>query len=225
VWFQAIVDKMKTTDISIPDRKVTLTGDYAIEEGAFVWKLAPVAGGPAIEDRGRFIGIWQRQADGGWKVARDIWNSSLPLVAGAGTATNDPWIGTWVLNIAKTRINPGPKPRSETRSYAVTAEGEHATYDTVEADGKQIQSSSTYKFDGKDAKLVGDPNEDTMALTRTGPRSIASVIKKDGKVVRTATREVSADGKTLTVQFKGTNAKGRPIVEEVWVFDRPAPLQ
>jgi hypothetical protein len=39
-------------------------------------------------------------------------------------------------------------------------------------------------------------------------------------VVRSATREVSADGKSLTVEFKGTNAKGQPIIEEKWVFDR-----
>jgi hypothetical protein len=156
------------------------------------------------------------------KVVRNIWNSSLPLVAATGTASADPWLGTWVLNVPKTRINPGPKPRSETRTYTATANGEYATYDMVEADGKRIQSHATYKFDGQDAKLVGDPNEDTMALTRTSPRSISAVVKKDGKVVRTATREVSADGKTLMVQFKGTNAKGQPIIEEIWVFDRQA---
>ena len=81
VWYQAIVDTMKTTDIAIADRMVTVTGGHAIEEGAFVWKLAPVAGGAPVEDRGNFIAIWQRQSDGKWKATRDIWNSSLPLAA------------------------------------------------------------------------------------------------------------------------------------------------
>lgn len=219
-WFQSIVDAMKTTSVTVAEHRITLAGDHAIEEGNFIWKLAPVGGGAPIEDRGRFLAVWKRHTDGSMKVVRNIWNSTLPLADATASNAADPWLGTWVLNLAKTRVNPGPKPRSETRIYTSTPNGEHATYDLVEADGKRIQSSSTYNFDGKDAKLLNDPNEDTMAITRAGPRSIAAVIKKDGKVIRTATREVSTDGKTLTVQFKGTNAKGQAIVEEVWVFDR-----
>ncbi|MBI4625665.1 MAG: hypothetical protein HY736_20905 [Verrucomicrobia bacterium] len=133
--------------------------------------------------------------------------------------TGDPWIGTWELNLAKSRFSPGPGPKSETRTYVATAEGERATYAEVDAEGKQIRSESTYKFDGKDAPITGSPDEDTMALKRTGPSSIAATVKKDGKVVRTATRVVSMDGKTLTVTFKGTNAKGQPV-DDWWVFDR-----
>ena len=75
-WFQGVVNTMKTTDITISSRKVTLAGNYAIEEGQFVWKLAPAGGGAAVEERGKFIGIWQRQPDGVWKGTRDMWNSS-----------------------------------------------------------------------------------------------------------------------------------------------------
>ncbi|MDO8539974.1 MAG: DUF4440 domain-containing protein [Opitutaceae bacterium] len=150
-------------------------------------------------------------------------NASAPPITPAevtASSAADPWLGSWVLNVAKTRINPGPAPKGETRTYTSTASGERATYDETQADGKRVYSTSTYRFDGQDAKVVGDPDSHTHAIKRTSPRSIASVIKKDGKVVRTATREVSADGKILTVEFKGTNAKGQPIIEEKWVFDR-----
>ena len=32
----------------------------------------------APEDRGKFIEVWARQADGSWLIADDIFNSSLP---------------------------------------------------------------------------------------------------------------------------------------------------
>ena len=194
------------------------SGSLALMRGTYTLDFAP-APQPLPRDVGKYLVAWRKEGDGSWKVHRCTFSSDLPVtVAEAGSG--DPWLGTWVLNTEKTRINPGPAPRSEVRTYTATAAGEFATYDTVDGDGKKMYRTSTYTFDGKDAKIVGDLSEDTMALTRTGPRSISAVIKKDGKVVRTATREVSADGKTLTVQFKGTNAKGQPILEEMWVFDR-----
>lgn len=35
----------------------------------------PIDGGEALEDLCKGIIVYRRQADGGWKVARDIWNS------------------------------------------------------------------------------------------------------------------------------------------------------
>jgi hypothetical protein len=40
-----------------------------------------------------------------------------------------------------------------------------------------------------------------------------------GKVVGNWTRKVSADGKTMTVTYKGTDAKGQKV-SNVLVFDR-----
>jgi uncharacterized protein (TIGR02246 family) len=34
--------------------------------------------GDAPEDRGKFIEVWTRQADGSWLIADDIFNSDLP---------------------------------------------------------------------------------------------------------------------------------------------------
>lgn len=132
----------------------------------------------------------------------------------------DPWLGTWQLNTAKTHLNPGPAPRSETRTYTAQADGsEKATYDTVEANGKRSYAESTYKFDGQPVALVGNPNGEMQSIKRGGPRYTIGEGIKDTKVFRTSTRTVSEDGKTLTLEFKGTR-DGKPIIEEKWVFDR-----
>ena len=49
--------------------------------GAYTMTLA-VPGAPApVQDRGKYIEIWRKQADGPWKLARDIFNSDLPPAA------------------------------------------------------------------------------------------------------------------------------------------------
>ena len=44
-------------------------------------------------------------------------------------------------------------------------------------------------------------------------------LKKAGNVVQTVSRKVSPDGKTLTMTFKGTNARGQ-IVDSLEVRDK-----
>jgi ketosteroid isomerase-like protein len=39
----------------------------------------PVPGGEPQHDSGKFIEVWRRQSDGSWKLADDIFNSSLPV--------------------------------------------------------------------------------------------------------------------------------------------------
>ena len=34
-----------------------------------------------INDTGKYIEIWRKQADGSWRVIRDIFNSDLPVAA------------------------------------------------------------------------------------------------------------------------------------------------
>jgi ketosteroid isomerase-like protein len=77
-WFAEVVKQARTVAVDILQREVIIAGDVAIERGSFAWKIAPV-GGSEFEDRGSFLAIWQRQPDGSWKVARNIWNSTLPV--------------------------------------------------------------------------------------------------------------------------------------------------
>jgi len=75
-WYEGINTEMLTEAIDVPAREVVVAGDLGIEEGKYVWKLAPVGGGDTVTATGHFIAIWRRQADGGWKCTSDIWNSS-----------------------------------------------------------------------------------------------------------------------------------------------------
>lgn len=54
------------------------SGELACEIGSYTLKIQP-EGGEATTDKGKYVVVWKRQADGSWKLAVDIWNTDLPL--------------------------------------------------------------------------------------------------------------------------------------------------
>jgi uncharacterized protein (TIGR02246 family) len=58
--------------------EVRVGGEWAFERGRYAITLTPKAGGPPIGDAGKYITIYQRQADDSWKVGHDIWNGDTP---------------------------------------------------------------------------------------------------------------------------------------------------
>jgi hypothetical protein len=141
-------------------------------------------------------------------------------VAGVAAAAGaDPIDGTWKLNVAKSKFNPGPAPQSQTRTYVETAQGVTLTFSGVAADASPMSGGSTFKYDGKDYPITGLPNYDAIALTRVDANTVKSTQKRAGKAVGTTTRTVSKDGKTMTLTSKGTSAKGTPY-DDVLVFDK-----
>jgi hypothetical protein len=131
----------------------------------------------------------------------------------------DPVIGTWQLNVAKSKFSPGPAPKSDTRTYAATDQGTTMTWTSVGADGKEIVAKSTFKADGKDYPLTGAANFDSLSLKQVDGHTVQSTQKKGGKVVGTTTRTVSKDGKVLTLSSKGTGATG-VAYDNVMVYDK-----
>jgi len=121
-------------------------------------------------------------------------------LAGTAFAQNDPSLGKWKLNLAKSKYDPGPAPKSETRVYeAWENDGVKVTLNRVEADGKSVTFGYSAHYDGKDYEYTGSPAYDTIALKRVDATTTESTLKKGGKVVLTQKGVASADGKTRTV--------------------------
>lgn len=131
-----------------------------------------------------------------------------PLVALAQT---DPFIGTWTLNVAKSKYNPGPPPKSITATYEAAGQGVKVTTKGVDAEGKPTATQYTANYDGKDYPVAGQPDWDTTAVKRIDAYTVEFTRKRGGKVVQTGTNVVSKDGKTRTITAKGINAKGEKI--------------
>lgn len=131
----------------------------------------------------------------------------------------DPLIGTWELNLAKSKFRPGPAPKSETRTYVAAGPDIKASSKGVDADGKPTARQWTVNYDGKDRPETGNPDADSLSLKRIDAFTTEFIEKKAGKVVTTGTRVISRDGKVMTITSKGTNAKGKTFSHEM-VFDK-----
>jgi uncharacterized protein (TIGR02246 family) len=72
-----MLNAVKFSDIKFTTSSVDVAGDYAIETGTLQLTLTPKGGKP-MPDKGKYVTVWKKQADGSWKVYRDISNSDNP---------------------------------------------------------------------------------------------------------------------------------------------------
>ena len=64
----------KVNDAKMTTLDVTVSGDLAIETGTFAMTFTNKGEKP-VTDNGKYLSVWKRQADGSWKIIRDINNS------------------------------------------------------------------------------------------------------------------------------------------------------
>jgi hypothetical protein len=140
------------------------------------------------------------------------------LFFGATAFAADAVDGTWKLNVAKSKFS-GTAPKSATRVYTDSADGTTLDQKTVGADGKEMSMHVTLTYDGKDRPITGNPDADSGTGKAIDAHTSDFTLKRGGKVVGSVHRVVSADGKTLTVNNKGTHADGKPY-DDTLVFDK-----
>jgi ketosteroid isomerase-like protein len=92
-WLRGFFEHYTMTDLAMPEREVTMAGDWAIERSLYEWTLRPKDGSAPLQDQANWIGIWRRERDGTWSEACGMWNSTRPLPSatqvGAGTGSRE----------------------------------------------------------------------------------------------------------------------------------------
>lgn len=150
--------------------------------------------------------------------------AAVVLTVGIGlsgqAAQTNPTIGTWKLNVAKSKYDPANlAPKSQTTKIEAAGAGTKATTQGVDYAGKPISYSYTANYDGKDYPITGTgPNgADTIAVTRVDANTLQSTLKAKGKTVLTNRSVYTGTSRTIT--STGTTASGQPI-HNVAVYDR-----
>ena len=134
----------------------------------------------------------------------------LCFVVAAVAFASNPYIGTWKLNEAKSKI-PASAPKNTSVVYEAAGDSIKVTVEGVDGTGKPAHNEWTGKFDGKDYPLTGDPTADTRSYKKINDSTAELTNKKDGKPILTGRIVVSADGKTRTVTISGTDANGKKV--------------
>jgi hypothetical protein len=136
------------------------------------------------------------------------------------SAQKDPFTGTWVLNVAKSKYSPGPAPKSATTVIEASGTGYTFTVKQTPATGAAQEWSFTTNLDGKPAKMTGNnPNADSVTYKRIDPATLESVSSRNGKETTRQRVVVSADGKTRTVTTTGVDGAGQKI-NNVAVYEK-----
>ena len=74
-WAGAIQSGLRSGKLQTLDTETG--GDLTIETGHYQLVLRP-EGGAELTDEGKYLVVWRRQADGAWKIHRDMFSSNLP---------------------------------------------------------------------------------------------------------------------------------------------------
>ena len=130
------------------------------------------------------------------------------LSGAAVCCAQDPNLGTWKVNEAKSQLPAGGN-KITTSVYAADGENMKVTQDATDKDGNPVHMEWTGKFDGKDYPVTGSPAIDTRSYKKDGDRGLTITNKKDGKVITTAHSVISADGKTRTVHVTQIDSTGK----------------
>ena len=147
---------------------------------------------------------------------------SLLVLAGlflAGPAfAADPIVGTWKLNVAKSKFVAGSELTAGTRVYTEASGLYTLNQKLTGKDGKERSNQVQYR-DGKDEKQSTAGPADTTLGRKVDANTWDFDLKKDGRVVGNVHRVISADGKTLTVHNTGLQLSGN-TGDETLVFDK-----
>jgi hypothetical protein len=143
------------------------------------------------------------------------------VVCAPALAQSNPAVGTWKLNVEKSKYNPGPAPKSLTRTLEAQGDNVKYSFEEVSADGTGVAYSFTVAYDGKEAPITGSMpgGADAISIKRIDANTFESTLTKAGKVIGTAKSEISRDGKVTTVTAQGTNADGQATTSSA-VYDR-----
>jgi hypothetical protein len=143
----------------------------------------------------------------------------MAALCSVAVQAKEPLEGTWLLDVGKSTFTPSPGLKGQMRTYTLSDGVEKMTARGMSGDGKSTLVQYQARYDGKDYDIVGSVGGNKISLKRIDNLTTESTQKRDGKPVIIATRRVSPDEKTLTVETKGTLPDGR-ILQATMVFHR-----
>lgn len=143
-------------------------------------------------------------------------------ISGLMLAQDNPLLGTWKVNLEKSKFASGMAPKSLTRT--VSADGDKVTYsfEGESNDGTAMKYGFTVMYDGKDYEISGSGmpfGADHIAIKRINSHNYSATLKRDGKAVATSASTVSKDGKMTTLKMAGKDAKDQQV-ESTVVYDK-----
>ncbi len=154
--------------------------------------------------------------------------------AGAQTASDDPIIGVWKLNVERSVYSPGPRPPADLVTLFQFEPLEDGfirfTFTGTNAQGTPTFQMTVFKVDEQQRPVhnqntlgafmaTGQQTNLTRSYRRISPRATEFTSFNNGVAGIPSVRTVSPNGQTYVNVTRGTNAQG-VAVNNVLVYDR-----
>ncbi len=78
-YLTEIASQFQASNFQLSILEVDVQGDTTIVRGTYSANFTIPGVDAPMEDRGKTLQVWKKQADGSWKIHRDIWNSNMPI--------------------------------------------------------------------------------------------------------------------------------------------------
>jgi len=151
---------------------------------------------------------------------------AMLLVAVFGLASllwaADPIVGTWKVNLAKSKPAPGQQATVKEMTVVTREVGAdlETTFDGISADGSPFSMKFTNPQQGGVLKSGQAATEGTfVVITVIRPGEMYGTSVQNGKQVEVTHTVVSKDGKTMSRTSRAIDAQGK-INESLMIFDK-----
>ena len=152
-------------------------------------------------------------------VAAVLTGVGVSVSTSAADTVNAGFFGTWKMNAAKSKADPGPLVKTQTVTIQPHGDGFTLTTDAEDAGGAKAHSTRTASLDGKDIAVDASNPNVKETYTRINDRSFQRVLKVNGRVRNTLKATLSQDGQSFTIDATGTSATGTPV-HNITVFEK-----
>jgi hypothetical protein len=139
--------------------------------------------------------------------------------SGALLAQSNPFVGTWKLNLAKSKDTSGAIPKEETFTVQMVGDQRQVTINGTATNGSPISFKYEVPDKGGTGKVLAGGPYDAVSGKRIDDHTREISYMKGGKEMLHLRAVVSKDGKTNRMTLEGTDAQGKPV-SGVAVFEK-----
>ena len=122
----------------------------------------------------------------------------MKSMLGRLTDMANPFAGTWVANLARSKQHPLHEFQAATIHFAVAGDLVTITNIVVDSSGHEERATSKLQADGKEHRFEGEQHRAVFARW-VGSHILQAAVKKNGQVEGRVVYEVSADNALLTI--------------------------
>jgi hypothetical protein len=136
----------------------------------------------------------------------------MALLAASAFASDDPFVGKWVLDIERSEYPTGSCPKTMVIEMEAVGHGVRYKSDAVYANGKTVHSEYTADYDGNQAIVMGTHGMMLpVILKRIDSNTVVASYTKYLQVVATSRRVVSEDKRFMTVTTTSKDSSGKSV--------------